>query len=242
MTSNKTEHVARDIIDLDNFEQDIINGRITDYRPYVENGTFHENRAYKQMCIKHGVARELYPEWAQSNDLDKYDNWIQLLLAEKGYCLDILSESGDPEILSEVLHHDLNYALNDTMLTTYRHVVTDAIMQSADIPLKVLEQYLATKDDEDDETALELKQKAMSITPNTIEKTMTPAQLYVVNNPLWALDFTGYDINRLLMRLGNQPQTEETFNATLHNVQTPMLILDETGKLTLNKEHPNNQA
>ena len=32
-----------------------------------------------------------------------------------------------------------------------------------------------------------------------------------------------------------------TFNTALHNVQTPMLILGETGKLTLNKKHPNNQ-
>lgn len=242
MDPNNCEKAARDIIDLDNFEQDIIDGQIVDYRPYVEDGTFHENRAYKQMCIKYGVAQELYPEWAQSNDPDKYDNWIQLLLAEKGYCLDILSESGDSEVLSEVLKHDLHYALNDMMLTTYRHVVTDAIMQVVDIPPKVLERYLETKDDEDDETALELKQKAMSITPNTIEKTMTPAQLYAVNNPLWALDFTGYDINRLLMRLSNQPQIEETFNTALHNVQTPMLILGEAGKLTLNKQHTNNQV
>lgn len=98
-------------MDLKEFEQAIINGQITDFRPYVENGDFCENRDRKALCIRYGVAQELYPEWAQSDDPDKYDDWIQLLLAENGYCLDILSESNDELVLAEVLKHDLNYAL-----------------------------------------------------------------------------------------------------------------------------------
>lgn len=66
-------------MDIFEFEQAIIDGQITDYRPYVENGTFCENRERKALCIRYGVAQELYPEWAQSNDPD---DWIQLLLAE----------------------------------------------------------------------------------------------------------------------------------------------------------------
>ena len=223
-------------IDIEEFEQAVVNGQITDYRPYVENGTFNENRNHKQICIEHGVAQELYPEWAQSNDPDESDNWIQILLAENGYCLDILSESEDQEVLSTVLNHDLNYALNNRLLTNYRHLIYDALMSAKDIPLKVLNKYLETKDytDEDD-LPLELKQKAITHTPSTIEKTMTPAQLYASNNPLWALNFTGYYINKLSKCLKNQPKTEEAFNTAVYNIQNPMLVLDEFGNLRLNK-------
>lgn len=230
MDLNEFEQTA---IDIEEFEEAVINGQITNYRPYVENGTFNENRNRKQICIEYGVAQELYPEWAQSNDSD---NWIQELLAANGYCLDILSESEDEEVLSAVLNHDLNYALKNVMLTKYRHLVYDALMSAKNIPLEVLNNYLETKDytDEDD-PPLELKRKAITHTPSTIEKTMTPAQLYITDNPLWALDFTGYDINKLFKCLKNQPQTEEAFNTAIHNIQNPMLILDEFGNLRLNK-------
>lgn len=209
-------------IDIEEFEQAVKNGQITDYRPYVENGTFNENRNHKQICIEHGVAQKLYPEWAQSNDPDESDNWIQQLLAENGYCLNILSESEDQEVLSAVLNHDLNYALNNRLLTNYRHLIYDALMSAKDYT------------DEDD-LPLELKQKAITHTPSTIEKTMTPAQLYASDNPLWALNFAGYDINKLFKRLENKPQTEEAFNTAIHNIQNPMLVLDEFGNLRLNK-------
>lgn len=200
MNVNKTEQVVRDIIDLDNFEQDIINGQIADYRPYVENGTFHENRAYKQLCIKHGAAQDLYPEWAQSNDPDKYDNWIQLLLAEKGYCLDILCKSEDADILKEVLKHDLNYALDedDIIMNDYRYLVYDELMATINPPLAVLKRFFETKEGYEDYTALELKHRAMTHVPTTIEKTMSPVQLYVSKNPLWALSLNGYHIEQVL--------------------------------------------
>lgn len=184
-------------MDLFEFEKAIINGQITDYRPYVENGTFCENRDRKALCIRYGVAQELYPEWAQSNDPD---DWIQLLLAKNGYCLDILSKSEAKDILAEVLKHDLNYALDegDVMMDDYRYLVYDALMDAKDIPLKVIEKYFETKDDNDDDTILELKYKAMQITPTVIEKTMTPMQLFAIQNPLWALNLTGNQIKHVL--------------------------------------------
>lgn len=187
-------------MDLFEFEEAIINGQITDFRPYVENGDFCENRDRKALCIRYGVAQELYPEWAQSDDPDKYDDWIQLLLAENGYCLDILSESEAEDILAEVLKHDINYALdeNDGMMNYYRHLVYDALMEAKDIPFKVIEKYFETKDDDDDDTELELKYKAMQMTPTTIEKTMTPMQLFAAQNPLWALNLTGNQINQVI--------------------------------------------
>ena len=189
-------------MDLKEFEEAVKNGEITDFRPYVENGTFHENRDRKQICIEHDVAQELYPEWAQSDDPDTYDNWIQFLLAEKGYCIDILSESDDEQVLEEVLKHDLNYALDegDIMMTDYRYLVYDALMEAKDIPLKVIEKYFETVNEyvPEDNTELELKYQAMQITPTVIEKTMIPMQLFTAQNPLWALNLTGNQIKHVL--------------------------------------------
>ena len=187
-------------MDLFEFEEAIINGQITDFRPYVENGDFCENRDRKALCIRYGVAQELYPEWAQSDDPDKYDDWIQLLLAENGYCLDILSESEAEDILAEVLKHDINYAVDNAMMTDYRHLVYDALMDAKDIPFNVIETYFKTVNEyvPEDNTELELKYKAMQITPTVIEKTMTPKQLFTAQNPLWALNLTGNQITHVL--------------------------------------------
>lgn len=187
-------------MDIFEFEEAVKNGEITDFRPYVEGGTFHENRDRKALCIEYGVAQELYPEWVQSDDPDKYDGWIQLKLAEKGYCLDILSESDAEDILAEVLKHDINYAVDDIMTTDYRHLVYDALMELNDIPFNVIETYFKTVNEyvPEDNTELELKYQAMQITPTVIEKTMTPMQLFTAQNPLWALNLTGNQIKHVL--------------------------------------------
>lgn len=38
--------------------------------------------------------------------------------------------------------------------------------------------------------AIQLKYKAMTVEPTVIEKTMSPKQLFNVQNPLWAKDYT----------------------------------------------------
>lgn len=90
--------------------------------------------------------------------------------------------------------------------------------------------------------ALKLKYDALTMVPTTIQKTMTPAQLFAVESPLWALDFAGEDIDKLIKRLKDEPRTEETFNIALRSIQNPMLIMDEFGNLKLNKSHPRNKA
>lgn len=94
---------------------------------------------------------------------------------------------------------------------------------------------------EPDTKALELKLKAMTHVPTTIEKTMTTAQLYVADSPLWALNFAGEDIDKLLKRLKDRPRTEEEFNIALRSQQNPMIMMDEFGNLRLNKSHPRNK-
>lgn len=83
---------------------------------------------------------------------------------------------------------------------------------------------------EPDTNALKLKLKAMTHVPTTIEKTMTPSQLFVVDSPLWALNFAGEDIDKLLKRLKDEPRTEETFNEALKAIQVRTVYTDKYGK------------
>lgn len=62
---------------------------------------------------------------------------------------------------------------------------------------------------------LKLKYEALTMVPTTIEKTMTPAQLYASDSPLWAYNYTEADIRNILERLKSKPKTEESFNTVL---------------------------
>lgn len=48
--------------------------------------------------------------------------------------------------------------------------------------------------------ALDLKYHAMTHVPTTIEKTMSPWQLYESNNPLWAVELTARGLERFIIR------------------------------------------
>lgn len=48
--------------------------------------------------------------------------------------------------------------------------------------------------------ALELKYCAMTTVPTTIEKTMSPYQLYAANSPLWAVELTARGLERFIIR------------------------------------------
>lgn len=55
---------------------------------------------------------------------------------------------------------------------------------------RLVEIHKAPVGTKDELQALDLKYRAITHVPTTIEKTMTPAQLFNVRNPLWALGYT----------------------------------------------------
>ena len=63
--------------------------------------------------------------------------------------------------------------------------------------------------------ALKIKYEALTTAPTVIEKTMSPAQLYVADNPLWAYDYSADGIREILRRLEDKPKTEESFHVAL---------------------------
>ena len=111
------------------------------------------------------------------------------------------------------------------------------MMQNNDeIDLDILKAYLKTEKECSDmeETfryqALKLKYDALTTLPSTIEKTMTTAQLYTSNSPLWAHDYKAITIESLLPHLENKPRTEENFNKALAIMFGPEIYMDKYGR------------
>ena len=79
--------------------------------------------------------------------------------------------------------------------------------------------------------ALKLKYEALTMVPTTIEKTMTPAQLYASDSPLWAYDYTEEELRDILEVLENKAKTEENFNIALNIINNRNTMFDEFGNL-----------
>lgn len=83
--------------------------------------------------------------------------------------------------------------------------------------------------------ALKLKYEALTTVPTTIEKTMTHAQLYASDSPLWAYDYTEADIQNILERIQGKPKTEESFNTVLaiiaNDKNNGKMMFDEYGNI-----------
>lgn len=47
-------------VDVDEFERQILAGKITNFEPYFENQKQTQLRILKQICIRHGVYQEAY--------------------------------------------------------------------------------------------------------------------------------------------------------------------------------------
>lgn len=84
--------------------------------------------------------------------------------------------------------------------------------------------------------ALKLKYEALTMVPTTIQKTMTPAQLYASDSPLWVYNYTEADIRNILERLKSKPKTEESFNTVLaiinnNDKNNGKMMFDEYGNI-----------
>lgn len=77
--------------------------------------------------------------------------------------------------------------------------------------------------------AIELKLQSLTQEPTTIEKTMTPAQLYASDSPLWALNYNPDMIKQMLNHLRNYPKSEEIFNIVLEEVSNGIVTINKFG-------------
>lgn len=93
-----------------------------------------------------------------------------------------------------------------------------------EIDLKLLQAYLEATEKYGNTKvnirylALKLKYEALTTVPTIIKKTMSPAQLYASGSPLWANNYKGITVERILGKLYEEPKTEEDFNRALASV------------------------
>lgn len=190
--------------DLDTFCTRMANNEIKDYRPYLYDDFKLEHRikmAEAQICIDELInidERELIPILIQNKKARIHYKKIALRgneteqygLARLGLFPEILINSDDGNTVYETLKnspHVLPKAL-DMMNSkdTMAEIIEVYFEELPNPSLYYLDQYLSNPINYYHCANLRQKYKAMTYVPNTIEKTMTPYQLYQSQNIMWA--------------------------------------------------------
>lgn len=214
--------------ELNEFVQKVKAGEITNFEPYFQNQNPDQLRTLKQICILHGAYQEAYLDWAS----DGRDTWIQHMLAKHGYCLDTLICAEDTYVRESALGQNIRLALEPGYMEQNLDVVGAVLMSSAEPDKDVLNVYLTTSEEFREyyrREALHQKQAAYEVLPITVEKTMTPLQLYKTGNPMWTLSYTGEQvafINQTLRNPLNNATVEIVFDAVAGGARTTGDLVD----------------
>lgn len=215
---------------LEEFTQKVKTGDITDFEPWFDEQDPDTLQILKQNCIRRGVYQEAYTDWA----LDDSDTWSQQTLASRGYCLDTLIYAEDAYVREVVLKKDIRRALEPNVMEANLGIIRTLLMAETDPDKEVLDAFIQTmnkfKDGYDCE-ALRQKQAAYEIVPTTIEKTMTPLQLFKADNLLWTLPYSGDQValvNNTLRDPLNELTAEFVFSALDYGVRTSGELISYT--------------
>lgn len=189
--------------DLDTFCARMANNDIKDYRPYLCDESKLDHRikmAEAQVCIDELInidERELIPILIQNKKARIHYKKIALRgneteqygLARLGLFPEILINSDDGNTVYETLKnspHVLPKALDMMNSKDTMTEVIEVYFEELSKPsLYYLDQFLSNPINDYHCENLRQKYKAMTAIPTTIEKTMTPYQLYQSQNILW---------------------------------------------------------
>lgn len=246
-------------MDLNEFERQVLAGEITDFRPYFTKPYDKEQMEQRYILAKNGVGTDRVSEMDGYNTIveiidegllpERYDEWkhhphagVRRALVDNDYFWDYFINDEDPYIRQSIIEQDLRLGLqrldNDEDRDVIRHVLEK--QSNDELDLDILKAYLEVVQEYGDTNIayvypnLKLKYDALTTVPTTIEKTMTPAQLYASNNPLWARDYTAEQIRWILVKLRNKPKTEESFNEAIEASQVRTVYTDKYGRTYVN--------
>lgn len=217
-------------MDLQEFEQAVIAGEIndfnTDLKYYFEEAEDDDIRTMQRICIENNVYKKAYRDWAEEFVFtDDYD--MQYLPLDAKECLDILICSENKEVRREVVEKDIEYAFEDHVMEYDQDIIMENLMNAIEPHAELLDTFLECHDGSWDLRALELKQKARNIVPTTIEKTMSPYQLYASNSPLWTIELSANEIESFLDIEKNTGRlSEELFTQTYAYETNQTYIID----------------
>lgn len=191
-------------MNLEEFERAVIAGKMTDvntdFEYYFEEAEDEDDiRVMQRICIENNVYKKAYRDWAEEfifiDDLD-----MQYLLLDADQCLDILICSNNDQVRREVVEKDIEYAFTDHVMEYDQDIIIEILMNEIEPHAELLDAFHECHDGTWglNLQALEFKQKARTIVPTIIEKTMTPLQLFEAGNPLWAKTFTGHQVYNII--------------------------------------------
>lgn len=160
----------------------------------------HDTVVLTTDMVQNGEHQELYEEYAKKKAESHNDLHVKYALAEYGYCHDILCHDPMTCVREHVISSDIRYApkcFNGTRvlweqianeLTDHTQPKTPDILSIYDWFLQLgtegLNVHLSDFNKVQYE-AIKLIYQAETTVPTTIEKTMTPSQLYLQGSPLW---------------------------------------------------------
>lgn len=243
-------------MDLKEFEHQVLTGQITDFEPYFKDQYNKDQREQRYILAKNGIETDRVEKMDGYNTIvdiindgllpERYEKWkhhpragVRQALADNGYFYDYLINDENPYIRRQIIEKNLRLGLQRLDNDEDRDVVRQVLARRDNdkLELDILKAYIdAEKEYGDIESvlmypALKLKYDALSTTPTTIEKTMTPAQLYVSDSPRWAHDYDVIKINQILTQLKDKPKTEEVFNKAINFVTNGPMMFDEFGNI-----------
>ena len=150
--------------------------------------------------IQNGEHQELYEEYARKKTQSNNDLHIKYALAAYGYCHDILCNDPMTCVREHVISSDIRYApkcFNGTRVLWEQiaNELTDRKQPKTPDILSVYEWFISLDPEQlnahlsifnkTQYKAIKLIYQAETTVPTTIEKTMTPSQLYLQGSPLW---------------------------------------------------------
>lgn len=246
-------------MDLNEFERQVLAGEITDFEPYFIKPYDKEQLEQRYILAKNGIETDRVEKMDGFNTIvdiindgllpERYEEWkhhphagVRQALVDNGYFLDYFINDENPYIRRQIIEKDLRLGLqrldNDEDRDVIRRVLEK--QTNEEIDLDILKAYLeAVKKYGDTNIAyvypnLKLKYDALATVPTTIEKTMTPGQLYTLDSPIWAYNYTVEQIRWILVQLRNKPKTEESFNEALEASQVRTVYTDKYGRTYIN--------
>lgn len=179
---------------VDLFEEKVLSGDLRGIKGDLNASTNISRYEKKCVLIEHGLCTERYDAWATDDPKNPdYDQKIQYKLVEHGHCHNILIHSRDRYVRRKVLEADIEQALDPDVMRRNDDTVRNRLMNEVEPNLKVLRAFLKIIPTSNFQS-LYTKLKAMEAPVTTFESTMSPAQLYDLENPAWARGLTAYGI------------------------------------------------
>lgn len=219
---------------LDNFIKALDNGTIKDFTNHLEKSpvSFREVMAERgievdalvekgeptviEMLISKGYAKERYHAWKTHSDAR-----VRSALALKGYWPDFFINDKKPNVRESVArayHEYIPQILNRTESEWY--CALHLIENNLDMPLSILKVFLDVKESKlprygTDTRSVRLRYEAGVKKATLLESTMSPYDLFVMDNPLWVNGVPSDVISKILdgYKLAQKNNQVELFEA-----------------------------